>query len=184
MRLLLLFVDLASASAQFYETIRDCLELLDQPAISLLQSGGNAIPVGKRKFSSQESIPDDSDSDIDSDAPLPGEADSDEDASELDSGSDTSQLQLPTDGYEDDSMSEDASGSEGNDSEEDAPLAAEQQPAASRQKPAAASKKHLQQLHQEPTAAANDISDGESDEDEEEAAANYASRRTSHQVMN
>lgn len=149
-----------------------------------MQSGGNAIPLGKRKFSSQETSPDDTDSDTDSDAPLPGEADSD--ASELDSGSDTSQMQLPTDGFDDVSMSEGSSLSQGSDSEEDTPLAPEQQPAASRRKPAAAVKSG-QQLQQQSRAQAAEAGENtsvdESDDGEEEPAAINASRRTSHQVL-
>lgn len=157
-----------------------------------MQSGGNAIPLGKRKSTDLESVSDgstdDSDSDGDSDAPLPGELESDDDTAEVDGGSDTSQLHLPTGGLDDaDSMSDASSWSQGSDSDEDAPLAAEQQPGASRQKASAAVTKGQQQpgrLQKKAPSPALDMTDDDSDDDSEEAAAaNDASRRNSHQVL-
>lgn len=156
-----------------------------------LQSGGNAVPLGKRKAAPAD-LPDDSDSSSgsDSDAPLPGELDSDDqDEADFDSGSDTSQLQLPTDGFNE-SDSNQSFADEASDSDEDAPLAAEQQGAASRQqlRPPVLQRKAnaQQQLPAETTAEAgtsDDDFDDEAKDDEEEAAAHYANRRNSHQVL-
>lgn len=153
-----------------------------------LQSGGNAIPLGQRRTATAQPSHDNSNftSDSDSDQPLPGEIDSDdpEDA-ELDNASDSSQLQLPADTYNESDVS-DAS-----DSDEDAPLAAEQQGAASRQnlipsvlQPNTHSQRQL------PLQASNSSDDGfdddddDDDNDQEEAAAHDAHRRQSHQVRN
>ena len=153
-----------------------------------LQSGGNAIPLGKRKFSTVESTDnaDNSSSDSDSDAPLPGEDDSDDESNaELDSGSDTSQLQLPTESFDNGSMSDGSDFSQESDSDEDAPLAAEQRPAATQQPravlPKAGQKSQQPLTHQDP-GSDNATSDDDDDSGEEEVAANESSRRTSHQV--
>jgi len=163
-----------------------------------VQSGGNAVPLGKRKPAPvEDASADNSDfsSGSDSDEPLPGELDSDNgDDADFDSGSD-SQLQLPTDGFSD-SDSDQPSAGQASDSYEDAPLAAEQQGAASRQKvisPASKpnAKSQQQQLPADVRAKGNssgdDFDDDDDDDQEEnqmddEAAAHNANRRDSHQV--
>lgn len=177
------------------QRVKDFLSTVQKVCqIFCLQSGGNAIPLGKRKAApAEQPFPDDSDltSGSDSDAPLPGELDSDDqDEADFDSGSDTSQLQLPTDGFND-SDSNQSFADEASDSDEDAPLAAEQQGAASRQqlRPPVLQRKanSQQQLPAETTAEAgtsdDDFDDEAEEEEEEEAAAHDANRRNSHQVL-
>lgn len=154
-----------------------------------MQSGGNAIPLGSRKANGLRPTPanntDDSDSDGDSDAPLPGKLESDEEnAAEMDSGSDTSQLHLPTGGLDDeDSMSDASSFSQGSDSEEDAPLPAEQQPATHRHTLPATGTKGQQQKGRLREQAPSPGPETSNDDSEEEDAANDANRRNSHQVL-
>ena len=156
-----------------------------------LQSGGNAIPLGKRKLSSQDSPTagsgNDSDSSSDGDMPLPGEMDSEEEYVEMDSGSDSSQLQLPTDGFDVDSMSEWSDASQASDSNDDARQAAEQHPTASRQNTTSevkASHRSHQQLSEEASSSGDEQSndDSQTEEKGKAEAAYVASRRTSHQV--
>jgi len=161
-----------------------------------VQSGGNAVPLGKRTSAPAEDAfagNSDSSSGSDSDEPLPGELDSDDgDDAEFDSSSD-SQLQLPNDGLSD-SDSDQPSAGQASDSYEDAPLAAEQQGAASRQKvtPLASkpnAKSQQQQLPANVRAevdSSGDDFDDDDDQDEnqmdDKAAAQNANRRNSHQV--
>jgi hypothetical protein len=162
-----------------------------------VQSGGNAVPLGKRKPAPvEDASADNSDfsSGSDSDEPLPGELDSDNgDDAEFDTGSD-SQLQLPTDGFSD-SDSDQPSAGQASDSYEDARLAAEQQGTASRQKviPPASKPKAKSQQQQLPAdvraevdASGDDFDDDDDDQEEDqiddEAAAHNANRRNSHQV--
>ncbi|KAA6426072.1 MAG: DEAD-box ATP-dependent RNA helicase 28-like [Trebouxia sp. A1-2] len=89
------------------------------------QSGGNAIPLGKRTPApAEDAFVDNSDSSSgsDSDEPLPGELDSDDgDDAQFDSSSD-SQLQLPNDGLSDSDSDQPAAGQPSH-SFEDAPAA-------------------------------------------------------------
>ena len=166
----------------------------------LLQSGGNAIPLGKRKAATAAFSNDSSGSD--SDEPLPGELDSDaaEDFDEAgsDSSSDTSQLQMPDDEMDNGALAA-LEHSESSDSEEDTPLAAERQSALSRQKlvPSVSqlAAKAQQRSLLDSAALSNDIlsthdtedsvDDGDDDNDDETAqhvSASTAARRHSHQV--
>ena len=172
-----------------------------------MQSGGNAVPLGKRTPAPAEDAFADnsgSSSGSDSDEPLPGELDSDDgNDAEFDSSSD-SQLQLPTDGFSDSGSDQPSAGQtsdqpsagQTSNSYEHAPLAAEQQGIASRQrvislasKPNA--KSQQQQLpadvRNEADSSGDDFDDDDDDDQganqmDDKAAAQNANRRNSHQV--
>lgn len=162
-----------------------------------MQSGGNAIPLGKRTPApAEDAFVDNSDSSSgsDSDEPLPGELDSDDgDDAQFDSSSD-SQLQLPNDGLSDSDSDQPAAGQPSH-SFEDAPVASQQQGAASRQmtiSPASQpnAKSQQQQLSADVGAkidsSGDDFDDDDDDQEEhemdDEAAAYDTNRRDSHQV--
>lgn len=121
--------------------------------------------------------------------PLPGELDSDEEDAEMDSGSDSSQLQLPIDGFDDDGMTYGSDASQASDSDDDALQAVQQHPAASR-RTTTAGVKATQRSHQQLSEQASSSDDEQSDDDTQAEvkatteAANDASRRISHQVGN
>lgn len=162
----------------------------------MLQSGGNAIPLGKRKASAvlepvQDSDGSDLASDTDEDEPLPGELDSDaEDLSDDDSDVDS---QMQTDfGPDSNDQSQQDDGSDAS-SNDDMPIAAERQGAAAR-KPAVLPKVHAsakakaqqpqQQSLQTQQQAGSSYSDSadESEGEEHVAEDTGATRRSSHEV--
>lgn len=154
----------------------------------MLQSGGNAIPLGKRKASvafepAEDQGGSDVASDTDADEPLAGELDSD--AFEIGSDED-SQMEAPD--SDDDNNS-------GISSEEDMPTAAERQGAAARkaavllkvtQSAQPSSKQARKQLqHQQEQRVSTSVSKGDEDDSEGEqdgAEEAGAARRSSHEV--
>ena len=160
------------------------------------QSGGNAIPLGKRKASAALEPPQDSDSsdlasDTDEDEPLPGELDSDaEDLSDEDSDVDS---QMQTDfGMDSNDQSQQDDRSDAS-SDDDMPIAVERQGATAR-KPAVLPKVHAsakgkvqqpqQQSLQTQQQAGSSYSDSaeESEGEEHVAEDSGAARRSSHEV--
>lgn len=165
-----------------------------KPRLALLQSGGNAIPLGKRKASVAFEPAEDSDdsdvaSDTDADEALTGELESD--ADDFQAGSDEdSQMEAP-DSDDDIPHSQDESDAS---SDDDMPIAAEKQGAAARKAailpkvaPSAIpiskqAQNRLQQQEQQASSSASEADDSDNEEDEEGAEEASAARRSSHEV--